>query len=82
MRKRWMQTHVGDIMFELKAASSTSGFITKDDVDTGAFLQDKEFLDLQDEIEKIDKLLRWKKIGKQTALQMQDDLLEQYVPNP
>ena len=55
-----------------------TGLITNNLSDRTVFLQGDDFEQVRKDIEDIQKQLRWKKIGKAKAQQLQDELLSQY----
>lgn len=65
-------------MYELHYSYPCGGWISKDGDDTGVFIQGEDYYNLEAEVESVEKLVRWKKIGRKNAQSIIDSILENY----
>lgn len=65
--------------FELHFVYPCGGYISFDGEDTGTFLQGDDYYSIESELERLEKMVRWHKIGQQKANDIQDSILSQYT---
>jgi len=67
--------------FDLRFCYPCGGYITRDGEDTGVFLQGDDYHQLEDELDRLWKQVRNKKLGQRRACELQDHLLFNYIPD-